>query len=349
MTLGDLDSDPLTGKKISAKQRLDEIVAAAVLTEEFGLDAYSVGEHHDADWVLTAPPVVLAAISAKTEQIRLMTGVTLIGNLDPVRVAEDYGTVDLLSGGRLELVVAKGLFPHPWPLFGQDESRSRERLSEGVDLLLKIWSEDPLVRWKGSIRPEINNASIGPRPLQAPPRIWTGVSTGPESANFAADRGLPIFLGAHIKSLAHAGSIIEHFRERTTSAGFDASRIPVGAGGSLYVRGNGKQARREFRPYFEQGARFSLSHRNLPFKGVDFDGMNSDGALLCGSPAEIAERLIHMHEVFGHDLHMCQPDVGGMPWDAVRETMELFAAEVAPVVKAATGAGKLASELAVSP
>ena len=154
-------------------------------------------------------------------------------------------------------------------------------------------------------------------------------------------------MGAHIKNLAHGGSIIEHFRERTARAGFDPNGLPVGAGGSLYIRHDGKRARREFRPYFEQGARFSLSHRNLPFNGVDFDGLLSDGALLCGSPEEIVDRLIRMHEVFGHDVHLCQADVGGMPWAAVRETMELFATEVAPVVKAATGMDRLDSELVV--
>lgn len=252
LTLGDLTSDPNSGETISARQRLGEIIQAAELTEALGFDSYSVGEHHSASWVVTAPPVVLAAIAARTERIKLRTGVTLMANLDPVRVAEDYATVDLLSNGRLEMTVAKGTFPQPWTLFAQDVEDQRERLAEGIDLLLKIWSEDPL-GWEGAYRPALVNASIGPRPLQRPPRVWCGVASAPSSVEFAAQRGLPIMAASVFRSRDHVGALIDHYREQAALAGHDRAALEVGAVTYLYVREDGDQARHEFATYHAHG------------------------------------------------------------------------------------------------
>ncbi|HWB21937.1 MAG TPA: LLM class flavin-dependent oxidoreductase [Gaiellaceae bacterium] len=334
MTLGDLTSNPHTGTTLTAQQRLGEIIDAAVLTEELGLDSYTVGEHHSSRWAITAPPVVLAAIAPRTERIRLRTGITLIPNLDPVRVAEDYATVDVLSGGRLELTVAKGNFPQPWPLFGQDREQQRERLVEGVDLLLKIWTEEP-VTWEGRFRPPLNEASIGPRPIQSPPPIWWGVSTSPESVEPAVERGLPIVLGGVIQPVEHYGTLADHYREQWVLAGHDAAKLQIGSVSHLYIRKDGAQARRELEPHYRHVFDTVGKESGMSLPPFDFDA-KLRGPLVCGSPDEAIEKLLAFHDRYQHQVHLFHADFGGIPGKEVAKTMELFATEVAPVLEAET-------------
>ena len=177
----------------------------------------------------------------KTERIRLRTAVTLMPNLDPVRVAEDYATVDLLSGGRLELTVGKGNFPDPWAIFGQDRELQRERMAEATDLLLQIWQGGP-VTWQGRFRPPLVDATVAPRPVQQPPPIWWGVSTAPWSVEFAAQRGLPIVLGGVAQSKEHYGSLADHYREQYLVHGHDPGSLHIGTVSHQYVRHAGHQA-----------------------------------------------------------------------------------------------------------
>jgi alkanesulfonate monooxygenase SsuD/methylene tetrahydromethanopterin reductase-like flavin-dependent oxidoreductase (luciferase family) len=333
LTLGDLTPDPTTGQSRSAKQRLDEIIDAAMLAESLGLDSYTVGEHHSARWAVTSPPVVLAAIAMRTHRIRLRTGVTLMPNLDPVRVAEDYATVDVLSDGRLELTIGKGNFPEPWSLFGQDRAEQRERMAEGVELLLKIWESDP-VTWTGRFRPPLQDASVGPRPLQSPPPVWWGVSTGPESADFAADRGLPIVIAGVIRSMDHCGAIADHYRLRGASAGHPPEMLQIASVSHLFVREDGDRARREFEPYYrralEEGAKINPLLAMEPF---DYEE-KLRGPLVCGSPEEVVAKLASFHRRYRHDVHLFHADFGGLPWPEVARTMELFVQEVAPALEA---------------
>jgi alkanesulfonate monooxygenase SsuD/methylene tetrahydromethanopterin reductase-like flavin-dependent oxidoreductase (luciferase family) len=334
LTLGDLTPDPDSGERLSARARLEEIIQAAELTEELGFDSYGVGEHHTAGWVVTAPPVVLAAIGARTSRIRLRTGVTLLANLDPVRAAEDYATVDLLSGGRLELTAARGTFPQPWRLFGQNVDEQRERLAEAIDLLSKIWSEDP-VDWSGSYRSALSGASIGPRPLQSPPPIWCGVASSPESVEFAAQRGLPIMAASVFRTREHVGSLIDHYREQAVLAGHDEGSLEVGVITYLYIREDGDQARREFEHFHSNGVAQLRSEMDAGTPLPDFDYaelMSPGGPMVCGTPQEAVEKLVALHGRFRHDLHIFHTDMGGMPWRETKRTMELFAAEVAPAL-----------------
>jgi alkanesulfonate monooxygenase SsuD/methylene tetrahydromethanopterin reductase-like flavin-dependent oxidoreductase (luciferase family) len=332
LTLGDVTPDPVTGITSSAKQRLEEILDAAVLTEALGLDSYTVGEHHSTSWAVTAPPVVLAAIAMKTERIRLRTAVTLMPNLDPVRVAEDYATVDLLSGGRLELTVGKGNFRDPWAIFGQDRELQRERMAEATDLLLQIWQGGP-VTWQGRFRPPLENASIGPLPWQNPPPVWWGVSTGPASADFAADRGLPIVVAGVIRSKEHCGEIVDHYRQRALAAGHSPAKLQIASVSHLYVREDGDQARREFEPYYRQALVEGAKRTGTEMPPFDYEE-KLRGPLLCGSPEEIVAKLLSFHDRYRHDMHMFHSDFGGLPWKEVARTMELFASEVMPALEA---------------
>jgi alkanesulfonate monooxygenase SsuD/methylene tetrahydromethanopterin reductase-like flavin-dependent oxidoreductase (luciferase family) len=332
VSLGDLTSDPVSGTRPTAKQRLDEIVAAAELTEALGLESFGLGEHHSSRWVLTSPPTVLGAIAARTERIRLRTAVTLIANLDPVRAAEDYATVDLLSGGRLELTVARGNFPQPWSLFGQDVEERRERLVEGVDLLLEIWANDP-VNWSGRFRPPLVDASVAPRPLQSPPPVWCGVSSTPASVEFAAARGLPIVVAGVFRDLEHCGSLIDHYRERGAAAGHPPESLRVGYVSHLHLGRDGEQARRDFEPYYRNALVSAVAEMRERMPPFDYEE-RLRGPLICGTPDEAVEKILGFHERFDHDLHLFHADLGGLPFSELAATMELFATEVAPVVDA---------------
>ncbi|HXW80702.1 MAG TPA: LLM class flavin-dependent oxidoreductase [Acidimicrobiales bacterium] len=347
LSFGDLAPDPATGRTPTASERFQGIIEMAVVAEELGHDGFGVGEHHGVEfWASSAPPVLLAAIAARTTRLRLRTGVTLIPNLDPVRVAEDYATLDAISGGRLELTVGKGNFPHPWELFGQDEAEQRDRLSEGVDLLRHIWSSDGPITWRGRFRPQLEGAHVSPKPVQSPPPIWWGVSTAPWSVEFAAERGLPIVLGGVAQSKEHYGSLADHYRTRYVEHGHDPRDLHVGTVSHLYVRRDGRQARREFEAYHNQAmGNALLALRRGTMLPLDYEE-RLRGPLVVGSPEECAAKILDFHRRYGHDLHFFHSDLGGQPIGEVITTMEVFSAEVAPIIErelASTNAPGVAS------
>jgi alkanesulfonate monooxygenase SsuD/methylene tetrahydromethanopterin reductase-like flavin-dependent oxidoreductase (luciferase family) len=338
LSFGDLTTNPYSGYTPTAQERFAGIVEAAVHAEDLGHDGFGVGEHHGLDlWSLSSPPVLLGAIAARTSRIRLRTGVTLVPNLDPVRVAEDYASVDALSGGRLELTVGKGNFPQPWELFGQDEQEQRDRLAEGVDLLRQIWSSAGPVNWSGRFRPPLVDATVAPRPVQQPPPIWWGVSTAPWSVEFAAQRGLPIVLGGVAQSKEHYGSLADHYREQYLVHGHDPASLHIGTVSHLYVRHDGHQARREFEPYHQQATdKALLAMRRGNMLPMDYEE-RLRGPLVVGSPDEVAAKLLDFHARYGHDLQFFHSDIGGQPVREVMTTMEIFTEEVAPILERALG------------
>src|ERR1700722_13726379 len=183
MTLGDLIKDPITGEQVSSVERHRTVVEVAVASEAAGFDGVNLGEHHGLDYVLSAPPVMLAAIAARTTKLRLGTAVTLMANLDALRAAEDYATLDVVSEGRAEMVVGRGnFFAGTYTLFGQSVDESRERFDEGVELLLQLWTGEE-INWKGSFRPPIEDFRLQPPPVQQPhPPLWIGGGSSPETA-----------------------------------------------------------------------------------------------------------------------------------------------------------------------
>jgi alkanesulfonate monooxygenase SsuD/methylene tetrahydromethanopterin reductase-like flavin-dependent oxidoreductase (luciferase family) len=343
LSFGDLTADPYTGRTPSPRQRLADIVNAAVLAEDLGYDSFGVGEHHGLDyWAISSPAVVLGAIAARTSRIRLRTGVTVVPNLDPVRIAEDYATVDALSGGRVELTVGKGNFPQPWELFGQDQDEQRDRLVEGVDLLREIWASRGNVNWTGRFRPPLVDASIGPKPTQNPPPIWWGVSTAPWSVEFAAERGLPIVLGGVVQAKEHYGELVDHYRERYFAHGHDAADLQVGTVSHVYVRRDGAKARRDFEAYHDNSmSKMLLATRQGAMLPHDYQ-VRLDGPLVVGNPEEVAAKLLDFHDRYNHNLQFIHGDIGGQSFDAVAETMELFATEVVPIIERELSPSKVA-------
>ncbi len=234
ITLGEFLSDPHIGKKISAQQRLLEIVAAARLADEAGLDVFGVGEHHSLDFVVSAVPVVLTAIAQVTKHIRLTSAVTVLSTSDPVREFESFATLDLLSDGRAEIIAGRGAFTESFSLFGYDLADYDQLFPEKLDLLLKLNAAER-VTWQGRIRPALKDAGIAPRPLQDQLPIWIGVGGTPESVIRAGTLGLPMMLGIIGGASAQFAPLMDLYRSAGVQAKHDLTQLKTGVTSYLHL------------------------------------------------------------------------------------------------------------------
>ena len=338
ITLGEFLSDPRIGKKISAQQRLKEIVAAARLADEAGLNAFGVGEHHSLDFVVSAVPVVLAAIAQVTKRIRLASAVTVLSTSDPVREFESFATLDLLSDGRAEIIAGRGAFTESFSLFGYDLADYDQLFSEKLDLLLKL-NAAARVTWKGRFRPALDNAEIAPRPLNNQLPIWIGVGGTPESAVRAGTLGLPMMLGIIGGASARFAPLVDLYRSTGAQAKHDLTKLKTGVTSYLHIEKTSQQAIDEFYPYhthyFDQLGRSRGRHIQLSRREYE-QSASLEGAYFVGSPQQIIDKLLYQHELFGHQRFMAQIDIGGLPYTKVAQTIELLATEVAPIVRRET-------------
>ncbi|MBI4935774.1 MAG: LLM class flavin-dependent oxidoreductase, partial [Actinobacteria bacterium] len=243
--------DPATGLRPSASQVFSDVVSEASYFEDLGFDGYGIGEHHIDAAEASSPAVILAHLAATTTRIRLFTGVTVLSLLDPVRVAEDYATVDVLSGGRLELIIGKGNTEEQSRVFGYTNDDQWERNREHYELLHRLLREEK-VNWTGTSRPPLTDFTSRPRPLQRPIRVWHGSATSKASTELAAKWGDPLFSANVSGPLEQYRDLVDHYRQRWADHGHDPVDALVGAGSAgLHVHLNSQQAVDEFRPRFE--------------------------------------------------------------------------------------------------
>ena len=339
LTLGDCLDDPVTGTRTTPAERHRAIVDEAVLAETLGFDSVWVGEHHFCDYVLAAPPVVLAAIAARTTRVRLGTGVTLLANLDPVRVAEDYATVDAISNGRVELSVGRGILVDTYEVFGQKPDESRERFRENLELLRRLWSERD-VTWSGRFRAPLDGVTVEPRPVQTPhPPIWVGGGSSAASVDLAAELGLPLMLPSVLAPPADFLPLVQRYRARWEAAGWARADARVGCCNHVHVAATSQEAREGWRPYYLNYLGFvdriwtrrELIHARARVE-MDYERLLA-GVAVCGSPAEVVDRLAATRETLGLDLHLSMFDLGGLPPARVAKTLELFATQVLPQLR----------------
>ncbi len=345
ITLGEFLSDPRVGKRISAQQRLQEIVAAARLADEAGLDVFGIGEHHSLDFVVSSVPVVLAAIAPVTKQIRLSSAVTVLSTSDPVREFESFATLDLLSGGRAELIVGRGAFTESFALFGYDLADYDTLFPEKLDLLLKLNAAER-VSWSGRFRPALDNAEIAPRPIHNQLPIWIGVGGTPASVVRAGTLGLPMMLGIIGGKSAQFTPLMDLYRSAGVRAGHDPAQLKTGVTSYLHIAKTSQQAIDEFYPYhthyFDELGR--SRGRLMRLSRSDYEQAAAlEGAYFVGSPQQIIDKLLYQRELLGHQRFMAQIDLGGLPYDKVARTIELLATEVAPVVRRETTGGRAES------
>ncbi|MBE3012080.1 LLM class flavin-dependent oxidoreductase [Microbispora sp. NEAU-D428] len=336
ITFGSLLPDPHTGARLSQRERLRDVVRAAVAAEELGFAWYTVGEHHFGERdVIPSPVVVLAAIAERTSSIRLATGTTLVANRDPVLVAEDYALLDLLSDGRLELIAGGSFFPEPYAVFGQEPESKAARKRENVELLLRLWTEDR-VSWTGRFRPPLHEVRLQPRLLQERPPLWISGGTGLESVHLAVDNGLPMVIGTTARPPADFVPVFDAYRALWRERGRTEAPGRLGAASHAFVARTSQQARALWRDHIANYLSAPHAHRRLGFD----EYVGEDGPALCGSPAEVVDKLGRLREAWGHDLHLLAVDLGGIPHAEVQRATELIASEVLPQVAEAPEAAR---------
>jgi probable LLM family oxidoreductase len=336
-TFAEATPDPSTGHLVPPAQRLRDLIEEIELADEVGLDVFGVGEHHRADYVVSAPAVVLAAAAARTRRIRLTSAVTVLSSDDPVRVFQDFATLDLLSGGRAEIMAGRGSFIESFPLFGYDLKDYDALFAEKLDLLLKLRAGER-VTWSGRYRPPLHDQAVYPRPLQDPLPVWVAVGGTPQSVVRAGSLGLPLALaiiGGEPERFAPLASL---YREAARRAGQDPSRLKIGVNTHAYVAETSQQAADEFfPPYADVMTKLGRERGWGPTTRQHFEALRSPrGALAVGSPQEVVDKILFQHEIFGHDRYIAQFSVGTMPHAKIMRSIELFGTRVAPAVRAET-------------
>ncbi|MEQ1833935.1 MAG: LLM class flavin-dependent oxidoreductase [Candidatus Eisenbacteria bacterium] len=327
--------DPRTGTRISPAQRLCDLLEEIELADQVGLDVFGIGEHHRPDFAVSAPAVVMAAAAVRTRRIRLSSAVTVLSSDDPVRVYQQFATVDLLSGGRAEIMAGRGSFIESFPLFGYDLQDYDDLFAERLDLLLRIRAGEH-VTWSGGHRAALTGQGVYPRAVQDPLPVWVAVGGTPQSAVRAGTLGLPMALAIIGGIPERFGPFVKRFRDSAAQAGHDSAALPVGINVHGYLARDSQQASDEAWPsYAEVMTRIGRERGWPPTDRAQFEaGRTLRGALAIGSPLEVSEKILFQHEVFGHQRHLVQMSVGTLPHEQVMRSIELFGTEVAPVVRA---------------
>ena len=331
-TFAENTADPATGQLISPEQRLANLVEEAVLADEVGLDVFGIGEHHRPDFVVSAPAIALAAIAARTSRIRLTSAVNVLSSDDPVRVFQQFATLDLLSGGRAEIMAGRGSFTESFPLFGYDLADYDELFAEKLGLLLAL-RRSTQVTWEGRHRAQLDDVGIYPRPIQDPLPVWIAVGGNPASAHRAGALGLPMALAIIGGMPERFAPLAEIHREGAVSAGVAVPALSINSHGFL---ADTSQAAADLSwPPFEAMMTRIGRERGWPPMGRDqFDAARTlRGANFVGSPQEVIEKILFQHEIFGHDRFLLQLTVGSVDHARTMRAIELYGTEVAPAVR----------------
>ncbi|MEV0069949.1 LLM class flavin-dependent oxidoreductase [Amycolatopsis sp. NPDC050768] len=328
--------NPVTGRIVSTSDRYAQALNTAQRAEQIGFDAVALGERHAGPFLSAGVTVLLGAIAATTSQVRIQTGVTVLSISDPVRIAEDFATIDQLSRGRVEIVIGKGNEARQLPMFGVEPGQQWDQLAEKYELLRRLWREEN-VTWEGKFRGALDGVTTLPRPFAGAPRVWHGSATTLTSAELAAKWGDPLFSANAIQPRDNYKILIDHYRAEYDRHGHDPRYAFVGAGaGFLYLADSTQDAREHFGPVYEKMVEFFNKPGNhTPGNEMDFrdiDHAIAEGPVLVGSPQQIIDKILYFHAAFGHDLQSFSlPTM--LPHEQQLEMLERFAAEVIPVVR----------------
>lgn len=341
MSLGDHVTDPVTGVRPTVAQRHLTLLESAVRAEAAGFTGVNVGEHHGIEYTFSAPPVLLAAVAARTRSLRLGTAVTLLANLDALRIAEDYATLDVVSGGRAELVAGRGnFFASTYTLFGQPVEESKDRFRENAELLSQLWSGEP-VHWSGNYRPPVNGERLQPPPVQSEQDVmWIGGGSSLDSVELAARLGWKLMLPSAFGNPDFFTTVVEHYLGKWDEYGHD--RAPeIGAGWHVWVGRDGASARTAWEPRYRayhewmQGLLAVVNpelpaHQSRPF---DFEWLTTSGPAIVGSPDEVVDRIGTLSERLKVTTHLLYMDMGGMPDADLFEAVDLVGDKVIPQLR----------------
>jgi len=329
--------DAETGKTLHPAKRLRNLMEEIELADQAGLDIVGIGEHHRSEYISSAPAVILAAAAERTKNIRLSSSVTVLGSEDPVRVFQQYSTLDLLSQGRAEIMVGRGSFTESFPLFGKDIHDYDELFAENLDLLLNL-RDNEVVDWSGQHRPSIPNRGVYPRPLQDTLPVWIAVGGTPQSAYRAGSLGIPMALAIIGGEPARFKPFADLHRRGAAENG--KPKIPLSINSHGFIAETSREASEVAFPAFKVTMDKIGSERGWsPMTREQFDASTSlNGANVVGSPQQVIDKILHQHEIFGHDRFLLQMSVGSIPHKKLLKSIELFASEVAPVIRKETSA-----------
>ncbi len=327
--------DVKTGKVISHAERLREVVEEIVLADEVGLDIYGVGEHHREDFAASSPAIVLAAAASRTKRIRLTSAVTVLSSADPVRVFQDFATLDSISNGRAEIMAGRGSFIESFPLFGYDLRDYEELFEEKLELLLQI-RESEKVTWAGKHRPAIDNLGVYPRPEQERLPVWIGSGGNRGSVIRAGLLGLPLALAIIGGSPFQFAPLVELYKRAAAEAGHDVSTLPVASHSHGFIAETNEEAADQFFPSTQYVMNVLGRERGWGYYDrAAFDAARRpEGALYVGDPQTIAEKIIQLRKRVGVTRFMLHLPLGTMPHDEVMKAIELLGTKVAPIVRA---------------
>jgi probable LLM family oxidoreductase len=321
--------------RISPEARMRNLMEEVQLADQLGLDVFAIGEHHREDFLISSPAIPLAAAAVTTQQIRLSSAVTVLSSDDPVRVFQDFAEVDLLSGGRAEIMAGRGSFVESFPLFGYDLEDYDELYAEKLDLLLKV-RESTHLTWSGRHRAPLDHAGVWPRPVQDPLPVWVAVGGSPESVVRAGALGLPLVLAIIGGQPERFVPLVDLYREAATAAGHDPAQTKLAINTHAFVAETSEQADAAFATsYLAMMNRIGRERGWPPSGKPEYEALRSPrGALAVGSPEQVAEKILFEHELFGHQRYVGQMSVGAVDHRDVLRSMELFGTEVAPLVRA---------------
>lgn len=331
------DVSPAPGRGIGPHQRLRNLIEEIRLADEVGLDVFGLGEHHRPDYAASAPVVALAAAAEHTKQIRLTSAVTVLSSDDPVRVFQQFATLDLLSGGRAEIMAGRGSFIESFPLFGYDLTEYDTLFSEKLELLLKIRDAER-VTWSGTTRAPIEDLGVYPRPYREHLPIWIAVGGTPQSVVRAAQLGLPLALAIIGGEPARFAPFFELYREAARRSGRDPAKLATSINVHGFIGETTEQAADTFYgPQAEVMNRIGRERGWGPTNRAHFDhARGPKGALFLGDPETVAEKIVAHHKIFNNDRFLLQMAIGEMPHDKVMKAIELYGTKVAPLVRRET-------------
>jgi putative FMN-dependent luciferase-like monooxygenase len=326
-TVGDVTTDPTTGRTPTERERIKSMVAIARQAEEVGLDVFATGEHHNPPFVPSSPTTMLGYIAAQTDTLILSTATTLITTNDPVKIAEDFAMLQHLADGRVDLMLGRGNTGPVYPWFGQDIRKGIELAIENYHLLHRLWRED-VVDWEGTFRTPLQGFTSTPRPLDGvPPFVWHGSIRSPEIAEQAAYYGDGFFANHIFWPTEHFVRLVDFYRQRFAHYGHGpAEQAIVGLGGQVFMRKNSQDAVREFRPYFDNAPVYG--------HGPSLEDFMAQTPLTVGSPQEVIDKTLTFREHFGdYQRQLFLMDHAGLPLATVLEQLELLGGQVVPVLR----------------
>lgn len=338
-TFAEVHPDGVSGKAMNAYQRMQDLLEEIKLADQVGLDVFALGEHHRPDFIISAPEVILGAAATVTKHIKLSSSVTVLSSADPVRTFQNFSTVDLISGGRAEIMAGRGSFIESFPLFGYNLDDYDALFEEKLGLLLEINRQEK-VSWRGKFRSPIKDQGVYPRPYQEALPIWIAIGGTPESAIRAGKLNLPMMVALLGGRPEQFVSLVKLFRDTAKEVGHDVNQLGLGIASQLFVGDSEKEAVEQFYPSYEKLMnRVGRERGWSPLSRPQFEQMRSHGPLIVGNVQQAIDKILHQHELFGNTRFLAQLVSGDSTHTQNMRNIELYGTQVVPAVRKALSGG----------